>query len=116
MRHTLNLLAVLTFTATPALAQTMSGMSAPSTQADKSFATGMVQMNTAMSAAPMTGNADQDFVGMMIPHHQGAIAMAKTELQYGKDPELRRLAHNIIAAQDQEIAQMHAWQNSHPSP
>jgi uncharacterized protein (DUF305 family) len=85
----------------------MQGMSST---ADQSFAGGMNEMNHAMAAAPMTGNADQDFVAMMLPHHQGAVAMAKTELQYGKDPELRELARDIVAAQDKEIAQMQAWQ------
>jgi uncharacterized protein (DUF305 family) len=113
MRHPLNLAAALTFLSAPAFAQSMPAMSNP---ADKSFTAGMSEMSAAMSAAPMTGNADQDFAAMMIPHHQGAMAMAKTELAYGKDPELRRLAQNIIAAQNQEIAQMHSWQKSHPAP
>jgi uncharacterized protein (DUF305 family) len=58
----------------------------------------------------MTGDPDRDFVAMMIPHHQGAVDMAKTELQYGKDPALRKLARTIVAAQQKEIAQMTRWQ------
>ena len=71
-------------------------------------------MNQAMAKAPMTGNADQDFVAMMIPHHAGAISMAETELKYGHDPYLRKLAEQIIAAQKQEIAEMKRWQKAHP--
>jgi uncharacterized protein (DUF305 family) len=54
-----------------------------------------------------SGNADRDFAAMMIPHHQGAIDMAKAELQYGHDPVLRRLAQGIIVEQQQEIELMH---------
>ncbi len=60
-----------------------------------------------------TGDADADFVAMMIPHHEGAVDMAKIELQYGKDPELRKLAENIVAAQEKEIAFMKEWQTKH---
>jgi uncharacterized protein (DUF305 family) len=62
----------------------------------------------------MTGNPDQDFVAMMIPHHQGAVSMAEVELRYGHDPFLRKLAKDIIAAQDKEIEQMNKWQQKHP--
>jgi uncharacterized protein (DUF305 family) len=64
---------------------------------------------------PMTGNADQDFVAGMLPHHGGAVDMARVEIQYGKDPEMLRLARGIIAAQEKEIAQMKAWQAKHPT-
>jgi uncharacterized protein (DUF305 family) len=64
-------------------------------------------------SADYTGNADKDFVAHMIPHHQGAIEMAQVELKYGKDPELKRLARNIIKAQHDEIAFMKSWQAKH---
>ena len=66
-----------------------------------------------MSAPAYTGDADKDFVAHMIPHHQGAIEMAQVELKYGKDPELKRLASNIVKAQHDEIAFMQRWQAKH---
>ncbi|HZS65263.1 MAG TPA: DUF305 domain-containing protein [Xanthobacteraceae bacterium] len=56
-----------------------------------------------------TGNTDVDFVRGMIPHHQGAVDMAKTLIAFGKDPELKKLAEQIIKAQETEIAFMKEW-------
>jgi uncharacterized protein (DUF305 family) len=50
----------------------------------------------------------------MIPHHQAAIDMAKVLLDHGKDPELRKLAQNIITAQEKEITEMEDWLDAHP--
>jgi len=66
----------------------------------------MTSMDRGMENAPMTGDPDHDFAAMMIPHHQGAIDMAKVELLYGKDPVLRRLAQEIVVTQEQEIEVM----------
>ncbi len=74
------------------------------------------RMEHDMAAAPMSGDADRDFVVMMIPHHQGAIAMARTELLYGKDPVVRRLAQEIIADQQSEIDAMNLWLKKHRAP
>lgn len=74
----------------------------------------MATMGHAMADAQRTGDPDRDFVAMMLPHHQGAVDMAKVELRYGHDPVLRRLARNIVAAQDREIELMRHWQTTHP--
>jgi uncharacterized protein (DUF305 family) len=80
------------------------------TSTEKSFGQlmheAMTSMDRGMEDARMTGDPDHDFAAMMIPHHQGAVDMAKVELLYGKDPVLRRLAQEIIVTQEQEIEVM----------
>jgi uncharacterized protein (DUF305 family) len=81
-------------------------------EAAKAFKMASDNMMHAMMREP-SGDADKDFTMMMIPHHQGAINMAKVELQYGKDPQLRAMAEKIIAAQEAEIAELQKWQQEH---
>jgi uncharacterized protein (DUF305 family) len=72
------------------------------------MASGMQQMG----GVPPT-DIDASFAAMMVPHHQGAVDMARLQLLYGKDPELRRLAQSIIAEQQVEMQQMNAWLRKH---
>jgi uncharacterized protein (DUF305 family) len=90
----------------------MGGMSMGDSDAAKAFAAANEKMMKDMQVVS-TGDVDKDFVTMMIPHHQGAIDMAKIELQYGKDPEIRKLAEAIVAAQEEEIAGMKGWLARH---
>jgi uncharacterized protein (DUF305 family) len=76
-----------------------------STQAFKQADMDMMQR----MAVEYTGNADVDFRLKMIPHHQGAIDMAKVALEHGTDPDTKLLAEAIIAAQEREIAEMQDW-------
>jgi uncharacterized protein (DUF305 family) len=67
--------------------------------------TAMDKMMADMAVKP-SGDVDQDFAAMMIPHHQGAIEMAQAELLHGRNEQLRRIAQEIIVDQEQEIAAM----------
>ena len=69
----------------------------------------MDKMHVAMGAIKRSGNSDVDFVRLMLPHHQAAIDMAKTQLVYGKDAQMRRLAQAIITDQQLEIQLMERW-------
>jgi uncharacterized protein (DUF305 family) len=66
-------------------------------------------MHAAMASVQSTGDNDVDFVRLMLPHHQAAIDMAKTQLAYGQDSQMRRLAQEIITDQQSEIELMQLW-------
>lgn len=74
---------------------------------------GMNQMHQDMMAAAQYKDPDVAFAAGMLPHHIGAVKMAEVELKYGKDPEMRKLAENIINAQQAEIEQMQKWLKAH---
>jgi len=113
----------------PALAQQGASMASPSSAAEAQSAPAGSQgaggdstaafkaadkhMMDSMQGQAYTGNADEDFVSHMIPHHQGAVDMAEVEAKYGKDPQLKRLAARIIASQRREIDFMKSWQTKH---
>ena len=69
----------------------------------------MMGMNMDESMLMTADPFDREFIDMMVPHHQGAIRMARVQLAKGKDPQLRKLATAIIAAQSKEIEQMNSW-------
>jgi uncharacterized protein (DUF305 family) len=108
-------LTLATLLATPLAAQTtdhsahaghaMTGTESPATIA---YMEANAKMHAEMDI-PFTGDADADFIRGMIPHHEGAVEMAKIVLEHGQDPEVRKLAEAIIAAQETEIAWMTEW-------
>jgi uncharacterized protein (DUF305 family) len=79
-----------------------------SAEAAKAAGAPMETMMQSMSIN-YSGNADIDFARGMIPHHQGAIDMSKVELQFGSDPEIKKLAQAIMDAQGPEIKVMQDW-------
>jgi hypothetical protein len=91
-------------------AETHADGNQPSTDPDWSeLIASMDKMHMAMEGVKRSGNSDVDFVRLMLPHHQAAIDMAKTQLLYGKDAQMRRLAQEIITDQQLEIELMQRW-------
>lgn len=98
----LTIAAIGTAIALPLLAQTAD------TAATTAYKAAMNAMMGEMMI-PYSGNADVDFVKGMVPHHQGAVDNARIVLQYGTDPEVRKFAEAVIAAQEAEIKWMNEW-------
>ena len=87
----------------------------PDTPATTGYKHAMAAMMHGMEQ-PYSGDADRDFVTGMLPHHGGAVDMARVELKYGRDPALLRLARQIVASQMREQAFMRRWLAQHPAP
>ncbi|SFT44218.1 protein of unknown function [Kosakonia arachidis] len=111
-----NSLFVILILSLPALSAEHSGMKMDdmtSSASSQEYMAGMTDMHEKMMAAVKEPDPDKAFAKGMIAHHEGAIKMAETELKYGKDPEMRKLAQNIIKAQKGEIDQMNKWVDNH---
>ena len=105
---TMLLLSTATLAADPHAGHTMAPAPVQAAPSNAAYEAANAKMHKDM-AIPLSGDADRDFLAGMIPHHQGAIDMAEVVLKYGKDPKVRKLAQDIIAAQKAEIAMMQEW-------
>ena len=83
------------------------------TEASKAYMEAMDKMHGPMMEGARDPDADVAFVKGMIPHHQGAIDMARIVLRHGKDAQIKKLANEVIRAQTREIAEMEAWLKKH---
>ena len=100
--------------ANPHAGHDMSAMTSSDNEVEKAYGAGMTKMHDDMMAGMQANDADVAFAKGMLPHHKGAVDMAKVQLKYGKDDAMRQLATEIIAAQEGEIAQMQQWLTEHP--
>ena len=106
---------ILGMTGVPAYPQHLHNASQPASSgpAWSELQHSMKSMHEALSSLKSTGNNDEDFVQLMLPHHQAAIDMGKAELMHGQDPQMRRLAQEIITDQESEIELMQLWLKQH---
>ena len=113
MKTAAKLLIIIALTSYAAGAAAQNAQQGP--ESTKAFEAADMNMMKSMGAAPYTGNPDVDFRTHMIPHHEGAIAMAKVALKYANNDETKRMAQKIIDDQQKEVAEMQAWlkKNSH---
>ena len=106
----------------PAFAQTGTAAAAtqssapPQSAATQEYSQAMERMHLEMTKMKPTGDATRDFVEMMIPHHQGAIDMARIVLKHTRDKGIRDLAEEIVEKQQEEVEELQSWLSKHPAP
>ena len=106
--------ALLLVTAVAPAAAQGAKMDETNNPADAAYISAMHDLMVGMHRAMPTGDTDRDFVRMMLPHDQSALDMAKAEVKYGRDPDVKAMAQRLIDEQDRQIAALKAWQEKHP--